>query len=132
MHVFSLTCGLTRSWRDEDAQCCQLINIADPFSDFFPFKKAPKPYLVSENRRFSLSLSLSLSLSPSLSASAQVLFSARQRRAELNSVKHRYYVACFSNFTCKYSRKHSTAIVFILCVFDFIRRQLDYQDFCAD
>ncbi len=29
----------------------------------------------------------------------------------------------------QYSRNHSTAIVFILCVFDFIRRQLDYQDF---
>ncbi len=27
-------------------------NIAEPFSDFFPFKKAPKPYLVSENRRY--------------------------------------------------------------------------------
>ncbi len=40
----------------------------------------------------------------SLSASAQFLFSVRQRRAELNSVKHRYYVACFSNFTCKYSQ----------------------------
>ncbi len=26
-------------------------NIAEPFSNFFPFKKAPKPYLVSENRR---------------------------------------------------------------------------------
>ncbi len=30
---------------------------------------------------------------------------------------------------CKYSRNHSTAIVFIVCVFDFIRRRLDYQDF---
>ncbi len=55
-----------------------------------------------------------LSLSLSLSASAQILFSVRQRRAELNSVKHRYYVACFSNFTCKYSQNHSTAIVIIL------------------
>ncbi len=26
---------------------CQLINIADPFSDFFSLQKAPKPYLVS-------------------------------------------------------------------------------------
>ncbi len=25
-------------------------------------------------------------------------------------------ICCFSNFTCKYSRNHSTAIVFILCV----------------
>ncbi len=48
-----------------------------------------------------------------LSASDQFLFSARQRRAKLNSVKHRYYVACFSNFTCKYSQNHSIAIVII-------------------
>ncbi len=25
-------------------------------------------------------------------------------------------ICCFSNFTCKYSRNHSTAILFILCV----------------
>ncbi len=29
-------------------------------------------------------------------------------------------------------KNHSTAIVFILCVFDFIRQRLDYQDLCAD
>ncbi len=74
----------------------------------------------------------SLSLSLSLSASAQILFSVWQRRAELNSVKHRYYVACFSNFTCKYSQNHSTAIVIILWVFYLIRQRLDYKDFCAD
>ncbi len=51
-HVFCLTRGPTRSWRNGDARCCQLSNIADPFRDFFPFKKAPKPYLVSENRRY--------------------------------------------------------------------------------
>ncbi len=72
----------------------------------------------------SLSLSLCLHLlsfcsarvrtSFCLSASDQFLFSARQRRAKLNSVKHRYYVACFSNFTCKYSQNHSIAIVIIL------------------
>ncbi len=61
-HIFCLTCGSTRSWRNGDAQCFQLSNIADPFSDFFPFRKAPKPYLVSENCQYSLSLSLSLSL----------------------------------------------------------------------
>ncbi len=128
MHIFCLTRGRTRSWRNGNAKCCQLNNIADTFSDFFSLKKAPKLYLVSENRRYSrarscfpsththtsLSLSLhlsaqflfstrthislSLSLSLSLSASAQFLFSTRQRRAELNSVKHRYYVACFYNF----------------------------------
>ncbi len=61
----------------------------------------------------------------SLSASAQFVFSARQKRAELNSVKHWYYVACFSNFTCKYSQNHSTSIVIILWVFYLIRQQLD-------
>ncbi len=38
-------------------------------------------------------------------------------------------LCCFSHFTCKYSRNHSTAIVFILCVFDFIRWRCDYHDF---
>ncbi len=131
-----------------------LATLQTPLASFFPPKKAPKPYLVSENRQYScarscfpstrtpLSLSLSaqflfsththLSLSLSLSASAQILFSVRQRRAELNSVKHRYYVACFSNFTCKYSQNHSTAIVIILWVFYLIKQRLDYKDFCAD
>ncbi len=68
-------------------------------------------------------------LSLSLYASAQFLFSARQRRAELNSVKCRYYVACFSNFTCKNSQNQSTAIVIILWVFYLIRQQLDYTIF---
>ncbi len=68
-------------------------------------------------------------LSLSLYASAQFLFSARQRRAELNSVKRRYYVACFSNFTCKNSQNQSTAIVIILWVFYLIRQQLDYTIF---
>ncbi len=35
-----LTRGPTCSWRNGDAQCCQLSNIADPFSDFFPPKKS--------------------------------------------------------------------------------------------
>ncbi len=52
---------------------------------------------------------LSLSLSLSLSA----LFSERLKGAAL-SVKTQ--ICCFSNFTCKYSRNHSTAMVFILCV----------------
>ncbi len=76
-----------RSWRNGDAQCCQLSNIADPFSNFFPFKKVSKPYLVSENRPVLLSerevllsqhAQTHVSLSHSLSASAQFLFSARQ------------------------------------------------------
>ncbi len=145
-------------------QCCQLGNNADTFGDFFPFKKATKPYLLWESpvlpcevllsqharthpcthththTHISLSLSLSVCLlsfcsarahlSLSLSASAQFLFSERQRKAELNSVKHRYYVACFSNFTCKYSQNHRTAIVIILWVFYLIRQRLDYKDLC--
>ncbi len=101
--ILCLTRGPTRSWRNGDAQCCQLSNIATPLATFLHLKKAPKP-LVSENRRYchtrscfpstcthlSLSLSLSLrllsfcsapahtSLSLSLSASAQFLFSTRR------------------------------------------------------
>ncbi len=51
--IYCLTRCPTRSWRNGDAQCCQLSNIAVPFSDFFSlYKKRPKPYLVSENRRY--------------------------------------------------------------------------------
>ncbi len=101
------------SWRNGDAQCCQLSNIADPFSDLFPFKKAPKPSFwespycrasarsCSPSARAHLSLSLSLCVcsvqrartSLSLSLSLRLL-SARQREEQrFNSVKHRYYVA---------------------------------------
>ncbi len=92
--------------------------------------------LVGEMERHSVAnlatllTSLSLSLSLSLSESAQFLFSVRQRRVELNSVKHRYYVACFSNFTCKYSQNHSTAIVIVFWVFYLIRQRLNYKDLC--
>ncbi len=181
-HIFSLTRGPTRSWRNGDAQCCLLSNIADPFSEFFSLKKAPKPYLVSKKRRYCevllsqhahtpLSLSLSaqflfstidckkfstcthislsllvcsvsfqrarthLSLSPrllsffsahahtslflSLSLSLHLLSfcSARSRDKQSLIQLNRYYVACFSNFTCRYSHSNSTAIVIILCVF---------------
>ncbi len=137
-----------------------LATLQTPLETFFSLKKAPKPYLISENLRYCctrarscfpstcthLSLFLSpsfclvciqrththLSLSFSLSVSAQFLFSARQRRAELNSVKHRNCVACFSNFTFKYSQNHSTAIVIILWVYYLIKQWLDYKDFCAD
>ncbi len=33
--IFCLTCGPTSIWRTGDAQCCQLNNSADPFSNFF-------------------------------------------------------------------------------------------------
>ncbi len=74
--IFCLTSGPTRSWRNGVALCYQLSNISDPFRNFFPFKKVPKPYFVSENRRYCLSLSLSAS------ARAQFLFK-RQRGAAL-------------------------------------------------
>ncbi len=64
--IFCLTCGPTRSWRNGETQC-QLSNIADPFGDFFPFKKAPKPYLVSENIRYCRTRSCCPSMRTSLS-----------------------------------------------------------------
>ncbi len=105
-----MTHGSTRSWRNGDAQCCQLSNSADPFSVFFPFKKPSKPNLVSENRRYgrasvrscspSARTHLSLSRSPSLSLSVCLLsFCSASGREEqrFNSIKHsllhRYYVA---------------------------------------
>ncbi len=38
--IFCLTHGLTCSWRNGDAQCCQLSNITDPFSNFFSLQKS--------------------------------------------------------------------------------------------
>ncbi len=100
---------------------CQFSNIADPFSDLFPFKKAPKPsfweslvlprerkVLLSQrahNTPLSLSLSLSLSLRLlcsarahlslflSLSLSLCVCSASSRKEQRFNSVKHRYYVA---------------------------------------
>ncbi len=95
-----------------EMQCCQLSNIADPFSDVFPSKK--RPNLVYENHRYcranarycspSARTHLSVSLSLRLICSARThlsvshafsrLLSARQREKQrFNSVKHRYYVA---------------------------------------
>ncbi len=97
-----MTRGSTRSWRNGDAQCCQLSNSADPFSDFFPFKKPSKPNLVSENRRYGRARSCSPSarthLSLSLSVRLLSFCSASGREEQrFNSVKHsllhRYYVA---------------------------------------
>ncbi len=72
--------------------------------------------------------SLFLSLSPHLRS----FCSARGREEQSLIQLNRYYAACFSNFTCKYSQNHSTAIVIILWVFYLIRQRLDYQVFCAD
>ncbi len=68
----------------------------------------------------------------SLSLSASALLSARWRAPAL-SVKTQ--ICCFSNFTCKYSWNHSTAIVFVLCVAYVILSDdgtIINQDFCAD
>ncbi len=105
-----------------------LPTLQTPLATFFPSKKAPKLYLISENRRYcrasvrscfpskrTHTLSLSLCLLSFCSAHGR-------EEQHFNSVKHRYYVACFSNFKYKYSRNHSTTIVIILCVFDFIKR----------
>ncbi len=71
------------------------------------------------------SLSLSLSLARSLHLFSFCSAHSREKQ-RFNSVKHRYYFACISNFTwCKNSRNH----IHILCVFDFIKRRLVYQDF---
>ncbi len=98
-----MTRGSTCSWRNGDAQCCQLSNSADPFSDFFPFKKTSKPNLVSEIRQYGevlLSQRAHKPLSLSLSLSVRLLsFCSASGREEqrFNSVKHsllhRYYVA---------------------------------------
>ncbi len=103
MHIFCLTCGLTRSWRNGDAQCCQLSNIVDPFFNFSLKKSAQAIFslwespvllhehevLLSQHAHTPLSLSLSLSVcllsfcsarahtSLFLSTSAQFLFSVR-------------------------------------------------------
>ncbi len=68
----------------------------------------------------------------SLSLCASALFSERLKGAAL-SVKTQ--ICCFSNFTRKYSRNHSTitAIVFILCVAYLILSDngtIINQDFC--
>ncbi len=55
------------------------------------------------------------------------LLSARQREEQrFNSVKHRYY---FASLILYASIAEITAQLLSLCVFDFIRRRCDYQDF---
>ncbi len=94
--IFCLTHGPSRSWRNGDAQSCQLSSIADPFSYFFPFEIVPKPFhfwkspVLLHERQVLLSQRRHTILSLSLCGSA--LFSERRREVAL-SVKHRYYVA---------------------------------------
>ncbi len=73
---------------------------------------------------------VSLSQRAHTSLSASALFRERLKRAAL-SVKTQK--CCFSNFTCKYSRNHST-IVFILCIYLILSDDstIINQDFCAE
>ncbi len=111
-----------------------LATLQTPLATYFPFKKAPKPFLVSENCQYCCASARScfpsartpLSLSLSLSLSARLLW---RRRGAALSVKHRYYVA---SLILHASIAEITALLLLLCVFDLIRRRLDYQDFCAD
>ncbi len=98
----------------------------------FPSKK--RPNLVSETCQYCASArSCAPSTHTPLSLSLSLCVCSVQRAAErsraLIQLNTDITVCCFSNLTCKYSRNHSTAIVFILCVFDFIRRRCDYHDF---
>ncbi len=157
-----LTCGPTRSWRNGDAQCCQLSNIADPFSEFFSLKKK-HPNLISFLRPTGTAArARGLALPPPLSLSLSVCVSAPFRAC--GDEQHWYYVASqifFCNVTYDqvwwpilwigvfymqvfkylYIKKSSilhasiteiTAQLLSLCVFDFIRQWCDYQDFCSD
>ncbi len=141
--VFSVTAVVGEM---EMHSVANLATLQTSLAIVFPPKKHPN--LVSENHRYCASarscspstrthLSLSLcvcsaraahTLSLSLSLLLLSFCTARGREEQrFNSVKQ--ILCCFSNLTCKYIRNHSTAIVFILCVFDFIRRRCDYHDF---
>ncbi len=118
-----------------------LVTLQTLLATFFPFKKASKPYLVWESpstaawvrglaftaRTHSLSLSLSWHSLVSLSLMWHTLSlylvsvqrtAAGKEEQRFNSVKYRYYFACFSNFTwCKQSRNHSTSYChYLMCI----------------
>ncbi len=78
--IFSLTRGPTRSWRNGDAQCCQLSNIADLF--FFPSKSAQTLISLCKSPVLLPAVLLSQRAHISLSLSASALFSAQQREAQ--------------------------------------------------
>ncbi len=68
--------------------------LQNPFSDFYPFKKVPKPYLVSENCRHFRARSFCPSVHTPLSLRLLSFCSARGREEQrFNSVKQQYYVA---------------------------------------
>ncbi len=108
-----------------------LATLQTPLATFFPSKK--RPNLVSENHRYCRARSCSPSarthLSLSLFLSLCICSVSLQRSAERSStlIQLNTDLCCFSNFTCKYSRNHSTAIIFILCVFGAV-----IMIFCAD
>ncbi len=111
-----------------------LAALQAPLATFFPSKKHPN--LISFLRMAGTARARMRSCCPSacthtsLSLSLSLCVSSVQRAAaemQLNKI-----LCYFSNFICKYSRNHIADIVFILCVFDFIRQRLDYQDVCAD
>ncbi len=113
-----------------------LAALQAPLATFFPSKKHPN--LISflriagtaRARMRSCCLAARTHTPPSLSLSLSLCVSSVQRAAA--EMQFNKILCYFSNFICKYSRNHSADIVFILCVFDFIRQRLDYQDFCAD
>ncbi len=97
--IFCLTRGSTHSWRNGDAQCCQLSNSADPFSDFFPFKKPSKPNLVSENLRYGRARSCSPSARTHLSLSLPlcVCSVSVQRVAERSNALIQLNTVCYTD-----------------------------------
>ncbi len=124
-----------------ESQCCQLSdfvarfsNFSDPPSDFF-LKKRLATNLATSWTNLSKSLWLRVSrwhfrtrarscfhsvhTPPSLSLS----LCSVQRAADRSSTFSSNRWCCFSNFTCKYSWKHGTGIVFayVMCIWFFCR-----------
>ncbi len=85
--------------------------------------------------RTHLSLSLSLRLLCSACATCANVNTSLHLRLKRAAFLVKTQIYCFSNFTCKYSRNHSTAIVFVLSVAYLILSDDGTsinQDFCAD
>ncbi len=101
-----------------------LATLQTPLAIFFHSKKHPNliQFLrivgtAERARGLAVPVHTHLSLALSLCVSSVQRAAAEVQRSQSNKI-----LCCFSNFTCKYSRNHSTAIAFMLCVFDFIRR----------
>ncbi len=110
-----------------------LVTLQTLLATFFPFKKASKPYLVWESpstaawvRGLAFTARAHTHTPPSLSLSLVLCVcsvsvqrtAAGKEEQRFNSVKYRYYFACFSNFTwCKHSRNHSTSYChYLMCI----------------